>query len=378
MNLHLLIIEDNQAIIEEWKEKLEYYEAESNYIYNISPTYVEEIEQAKALLSNSSFDAAVIDIRLKSNDGNPNKDGNELFKLITDSSLTVSALYTGEPSIADLAGHDLAKVFQKGEGVVEEILQWLDEKSNMIASIQNLQSSINSEMAKVFSKSIWPRWNYWLNSDQDQDQDQDQAQAQAQDQDQDSNFSEGALIRHMATHLHASFLNEVSSLHPEEYYFIPPLQDRFDTGDIFFFNNFHYVLVTPRCDLARCHNPTFQLVKLSTIKEEWDELHILKTNGENRKIKERAPKEIRKLVNHGDRSPKLHFIPHIKLSNEDILGPFHAQFNDMLCLDANDENRLILKEGRLATLSNEFVPSLVERLGAYFSRIGTPDYSHPE
>lgn len=42
------------------------------------------------------------------------------------------------------------------------------------------------------------------------------------------------------------------------------------------------------------------------------------------------------------------------------------------------EARSDLSEFRVATLSNEFVPSLVERLGAYFSRIGTPDYSHPE
>lgn len=30
---------------------------------------------------------------------------------------------------------------------------------------------------------------------------------------------------------------------------------------------------------------------------------------------------------------------------------------------------------RFASLSPLFIPSLVERFGAYFSRIGTPDYS---
>ena len=50
----------------------------------------------------------------------------------------------------------------------------------------------------------------------------------------------------------------------------------------------------------------------------------------------------------------------------------------MKCMEATTENRAELSQRRVATLSNEFVPSLVERLGAYFSRIGTPDYSHPE
>lgn len=362
MNLHLLIIEDEQSIIDSWREKLDFYGVEEKPAYTILPTFVTNLSQAKLLLANSTFDASIIDIRLESDDGIPNKDGNELFNMMTSSSLTVSAVYTGEPEIVELADHqkEFAKVFAKGDGNIELILQWLDDKSSMISAIQNMQKAMKSEMAKVFSKSIWPRWNYWINSEQNQA------------------YTEVALTRHMATHLHASFLNEVTSVHPEEYYFIPPLQEQLDTGDIFLIGDYHYVLLTPRCDLARVQNPTFQLVKLNTIKEEWDELKLLAKNGENRKVRDKALKNINKLVSHGDRSPKLHFIPQIKMSNENILGPFHAEFNYMTCEVATEENRERLMRQRIATLSNEFVPSLVERLGSYFSRIGTPDYSHFE
>jgi hypothetical protein len=34
-----------------------------------------------------------------------------------------------------------------------------------------------------------------------------------------------------------------------------------------------------------------------------------------------------------------------------------------------------LTNKRIASLTPQFVPSLVERFGAYFSRIGTPDLS---
>jgi len=361
MNLHLLIIEDEQPIIDDWKEKLEFYEAEEEQVYTIIPTFVSELNGAKLLLENSDFDAAVIDIRLEKIAGGPqNSDGNELFNIITRSSLTVSAICTGETGVVDLDDQyqDSAKVFEKGEGVIEDVLKWFDAKYSMISAIKNMQTSISTEMARVFSKSIWPRWNYWLSADQE--------------------FSESALTRHMATHLHASFLNEVSSVHPEEYYFIPPLQEQLDTGDIFLIEDIPYILVTPRCDLARAKNPTFQLVRLHSIKPEWDDLHHAKDFGASRGIKDKATKDIRKLINHGDRSPKLHFIPQIKLSDDNILGPFHAQFNFMDCKEANAPARATLTEQRVATLSNEFVPSLVERLGAYFSRIGTPDYSHPE
>ena len=361
MNLHLLIIEDDPAIIADWNEKLEYYAVEDSPVYTIIPTFVSEINGAKILLENSDFDAAVIDIRLENTSGGPpNSDGNELFEIISRSSLTVSAICTGEPLAVNLdQQYDAsAKIFEKGDGIIEDVLQWFDDKQSMISAIKNMQKSISAEMARVFSKSIWPRWNYWLGTDPE--------------------LSELALTRHMASHLHASFLNEVSSVHPEEYYFIPPLRERLDTGDIFLIDGDLYILVTPRCDLAREQNPTFQLVRLHSIRPIWDELHHTKDNGENRAARDKAPKDIRKLINHGDRSPKLHFIPQIKLSDDNILGPFHAQFNFMNCNSADDSARITLTEQRIATLSNEFVPSLVERLGAYFSRIGTPDYSHPE
>jgi hypothetical protein len=44
----------------------------------------------------------------------------------------------------------------------------------------------------------------------------------------------------------------------------------------------------------------------------------------------------------------------------------------------SDESAKRLLTHRIATLSNKFVPSCLERLGAYFSRTGTPDYSHPD
>lgn len=364
MNLHLLIIEDDSEITKDWKEKLEFYEADENPVYTITSKFVSDLEDAKKLLSHSFFDAAVIDIRLASNDGIPNKHGNELLNIITKNSLAVSAIYTGETQIVALEKHqeDFIKVFEKGSGKIPEILQWFDQKFSMISAIQNMQNSLKTEMAKVFSKSIWPRWDYWLRND--------------------TNIAstESALRRHMATHLHASFLNEAEFAHPEEYYFIPPLHDKFNTGDIFKRDdNCYYILVTPRCDLARAKIATFQLVKLESIKDEWDtQIAISQNPNESNKRQEAAKKAIGYLVNHGNRSPKSHFVPQIKIDQSETLGPFHAQFNFMTCEAAIEETEIDLMKHRIATLSNEFVPSLVERLGAYFSRIGTPDYSHPD
>ena len=363
MKLNLLIVEDSAAVLAQWEEKLEFYSVEESSIYEIEHKIVTSLSEAKQLLDNTRFDAAVVDIRLDEN-GEQTDHGNEILRSLSENSLTVCAVYTGEPGTEIVKEHqkEFVQVFKKGDGDgIENVLSWLDEKLNMVSAIKSMQDSFSKSMAKAFTKSIWPRWSYWLGAGEDPE------------------LTKKALTRHMASHLHASFLNEVSSVHPEEHYFIPPLQDRLDTGDIFFIEGEHFILVTPRCDLAREKNPTFQLVNLKSVRDEWLELHEIKSNETaGKKAKENAEKSIRKLVNHGDRSPKLHFIPQIKLSSNKVLGPFHAQFNFMNCIEASVIARETLTDQRIATLSNEFVPSLVERLGAYFSRIGTPDYSHPE
>lgn len=363
MKLNLLIVEDSKAVLAQWEEKLQFYSVEESPKYEIEHKIVTSLSEAKQLLDNTRFDAAVVDIRLDEN-GKQTDHGNEILKSLSDNSLTVCAVYTGEPGTEIIKDHqkEFVKVFKKGDGDgIKNVLSWLDEKLNMVSAIKSMQDSFSKSMAQAFTKSIWPRWSHWLSAEEEPE------------------LTKKALTRHMASHLHASFLNEVSAVHPEEHYFIPPLRDKLDTGDIVNIEGEHFILVTPRCDLAREENPTFQLVKLKSVQEEWLELHKLKLNeNASRKNKDKVEKDIRKLVNHGDRSPKLHFIPQVKLSSNEVLGPFHAQFNFMNCIEASDKARETLTSQRIATLSNEFVPSLVERLGAYFSRIGTPDYSHPE
>ncbi|RDK82576.1 UNVERIFIED_ORG: hypothetical protein DFO82_2400 [Idiomarina abyssalis] len=371
MKLNLLIVEDEDVILSNWREKLEFYSAEDGPTYSINPVFVKDLVEAEAALALSSFDAAVIDIRLKTDDGqaNKNKDGNKIIETLTNYSLTVIAVYTGELGIVELedSQKDFVGRFEKGEGVIDEILTWLDDKSAMILAIQEMQLSMREAMAKAFSKSIWPRWNHWMNQD-------------------NQGKTHIALTRHMATHLHASFLNnEGLGSHPEEYFFIPPLQESLDTGDIIHHEGKLEIIVTPRCDMVRSKSerPTYQLVTLSDKAEKWDQL-VTKLDqqkqAQDRKKTEKAEKELIKFTNHNGETSS-HFIQRFRKDidgEERVFGPFYAQFNLLRSIDRTNENIEFLMKHRVASLSNEFVPSLVERLGAYFSRIGTPDYSHPD
>jgi hypothetical protein len=56
-------------------------------------------------------------------------------------------------------------------------------------------------------------------------------------------------------------------------------------------------------------------------------------------------------------------------------GPWFIRFDTIRSLKKTDELFVQLKQQRFASITSEFLPSLVERLGNFFSRIGSPDLS---
>ena len=96
MKLNLLIVEDSQPVLNQWDEKLQFYKVGDNPIYSIEHESVTNLSEAKRLLENTKFDAAVIDIRLDE-DGEQTAHGNDILKNLSENSLTVCAVYTGEP-----------------------------------------------------------------------------------------------------------------------------------------------------------------------------------------------------------------------------------------------------------------------------------------
>ncbi|EGQ8495630.1 hypothetical protein GRS44_05245 [Vibrio alginolyticus] len=372
MKINLLIVEDDTPIITSWKQNIALYNVEADSTYDISAEYIDNLHDASNLISEKRFDVIVIDIRLKNNESQANKDGNLVIADAISRTTSLIAVCTAEPSTVELPTEqsDLIDVFQKGvagTNVVEQCLEWLDSKKNLLATVQQMRANFDKEMAKLFSRSVWPRWSYWFESGA-------------------PSVTEKALTRHMATHLHASFLaDDELGAHPEEYFFIPPLQENLDTGDIIYQDGKLEIIVTPRCDMLRSKSETatYQLVTLLDKSETWadlkDKLAQKKETGTEKQISS-ALSAIKKFTNHNGETGG-HFIQEFRVKidgKEETFGPFYAQFHQLRSIERTEENKSNLLETRIASLSNEFVPSLVERLGAYFSRIGTPDYSHPE
>ncbi|MFP3849842.1 histidine kinase [Pseudomonas sp. W5-01] len=349
--LKVLIVEDEDSKICEWVDAIKYHNVDSvRHGYVLEYEFAKTVDVAIQLLTTHRFDAAVVDLRLQSEPGSAinNSDGNSVVHHLISVQPMGVAVYTGQSVDADVSGYESTqvKIMDKGDGL-EQIFDWLKSNLEVFIRLRAVKATYNRESAKIFYKSIWPRWQNWTASTS-------------------ADLTE-VVARHMIAHVHDALLAAGGDItHPEETYFIPPMKPRLDTGDLVVYEDREWIVVSPRCDLANQGKvKTILIAACEEISSKWDELHSSGSNGAKDKIK--------KLVQH-DGSLKQHFLLPMRDLESKKKGPWLVQFDDIVALKA-DVALEILLPNRFASLTPMFVPSLVERFGGYFSRIGTPGFS---
>lgn len=385
-SVRLLIVEDNSAERETWKHVIEIHNSQTDdFGFDIKESYAVSLPEALDLLSKGEYDAAVVDIRLEQSGANgPNADGNAVVEKMLDSELAVIAVFTGETDQVNTPkwAQQLVKNFRKGGDEGEgtpAVMKWLVEQAPMVQQIQKATLAIKKEMVQLFTRSIWPRWSNWTATKDGMNDD----------------TLDVALSRHLVSHVHAVLLEDSKQrVHPEEWYFIPPIRSGLRTGDLIKNANGNYeIVITPRCDLALDKNETLQLAECKIVLEEWtkrcDKVRKCKEQFEAEQDNKKkdglrndlsnAEESLRKYTQHANNKASCHFLPQMKLADGTSLGPFMIQFDKVRSVESSKKEEIpILLENRVASVTPEFLPSIVERLGGFFSRIGTPDYSHFE
>ena len=351
--LKILIVEDDETMLASWEDAVLSHNADAeNKGFRVEYASAQSVPQAQNLLELNNFDAAIIDLRLKLEDGaaENNAHGNNLVSYILENHPLGIIIHTGQSADADVPAYAMPQVsvLDKGDGL-DPIFAWLEKNKDVFLKLRGAKAIFNRETARMFFKSIWPRWKNWA---------------------AESNHDKltGVVARHVVAHVHDSLLAAGNdATHSEEAYFVPPLKERLDTGDLIRIQDRVWIVVTPRCDLATPGKvKTIVLAACEDISAEWNTLNISP-------ISKSSEDKIKKIIQHKG-SLKQHFLfPLVDLS-EAKNGPWMVNFDEIMSIPAADAKER-LDGGRFASLSPLFVPSLVERFGAYFSRIGTPGYS---
>ncbi|MFQ6332216.1 hypothetical protein [Methylophilus sp. 3sh_L] len=363
-SIRLLIVEDDAAAINEWGKHFERHNAEDDKSFEIIPTFAESFELAKEAIVATNFDAAIVDLRLKvpGGGGHHNADGNEVVKLLANAEMAAVAIYTGQPEEAQLPnGTSKIEVIPKDDGL-ETPMQWLKGQGEMLFHIQKVGEIIRSKIALTFHGSIWPRWKNWS--------------THSRFSGANSDLLISALTRHFVSHLHADLLESTNEVaHSEEWYFVPAISSSvISTGDMIRNESGAIeIVVTPRCDIAHSDKSiTLQLAQCEDISVEWNEAHANLTV-EDKKTVEKAKNKISSFIKHRSKNV-IHFLPPMFNKDGNIEGPWFVRFDCIRSEKKSEELLASLNSQRFATLAPEFLPALVERLGGFFSRIGSPDY----
>lgn len=348
---NLLVVEDDANDRDEWIRQIERHNGavEDTGGPMISLTTASSEAEAYEKISERRFDAAVIDLKLDGNGENPQDDGgNKVLAKILESEIAIAAIFTGQPQdaiVPDYATRQV-RVITKGGGDGEGHLgaiRWLLENQSLVTCIRQVGMRFQASLASTFHQSVWPRWSLWMDG-QDPN---------------DTQFLLTAVARHLASHLHDQFLLDGNDdAHPEEWFWVPPRREQLGTGDMIRKGETIEILVTPRCDLATGKATNVQLVACDDLSQVWDGFGVGKKKDY---IKNSRNNE--------------HFIPKFSLSRTESIGPLIVRFDRVRSVELKAEDKLLTDVGeRFAAIASPFLPSLVERLGNYYSRIGSPNY----
>jgi hypothetical protein len=347
--VNLLVVEDSEPEVNEWKKGIERHNVAEDRPFDIEVSFASSKLEAEREIRIHRFDAAVVDLRLKVEGigQGQNDDGNAVVKALAAGEMAAVAVYTGQRAEAAKYDSPNIVVLDKGAGL-EVAFNWLKAQGEIIRAVRNANTIIGHDMARTFHRSIWPRWQQWR-------QGEDVALK-----------VELPLARHLVSHVYSQLLQQ-GKIHPEEHYYVPPIpESELSTGDLIRRSSGEIeVIVTPRCDLAHSgKTETVQLATCQDISTKWEEL-IKADSGTSRdkldKIKQHERKEVQ------------HFIPAMTNESGKLLGPWLVRFDRVRSVDKQSQEFKDLNNLRFASISTDFLPALAQRLGAFFSRFGAPD-----
>lgn len=349
----ILIAEDDEEAIGSWNRDIREFNRDVNRSINYHPVFAKSKRAAINELNRTRINCAVVDLRLPEADGNPDGHntepiGNEVLERLLLEVGIPAVVYSGYTQEAsELVQHSRVQIINKKGGGAMEALRWLAGHESLMSAMEVTRKRIAHECARLFNQAIWPRWEQTWNLMQDHD------------------ALAGMITRQIVSHVAEQLSMPSNFHHPEEFYLVPPLNDRLSTGDLVKVDGNVYIIVTPRCNIARDTYPNhLMLAFCKSMEDVWGSMRD-RFNSGNEKKKASAAKDLHTYASQGH-STSTHFLPPCGEN-----GPWLVDFREIMTVPSSRAATLL--DTRFASVAVQFVPNLVQRYAAYLGRIGQPD-----
>jgi CheY-like chemotaxis protein len=347
----VLIADDDSFTRELWDRDIAEFNADTSAPSAFVAVFAKNREEAVGILERTRINCAAVDLRMPVGTGKPAAAqttaaaGNDILERLLVEVGVPTVVYSGYPQEAsERVKQSPIKVMLKTGGGAMEALRWLANHEPLMSAMEASARKISSESARLFNKSIWPRWaTTWRPDDR---------------------HLTNVITRQIAAHLAETLGVPETDFHPEEFYHIPSLNERLDTGDLVDYQDQTLVVVTPRCNLARSYPTNIMLAPCRAVGEDWTNIIAKLKSGDHKKIGS-AERKLRDFATQGH-ATSTHFLPICGAR-----GPWLVDFKEAMSVISTEVPELL--RSRFASISPSFVPNLVQRYAAYLGRIGQPD-----
>ncbi len=346
MEIKLLLVEDDPSDRQGFEQSVTRFNHENGANFTVVAF---DTLQATLDKLDSSFDCAVIDMKL----GDQGGEGNKILEVLDKANFRMPVVVlTGTPDEADSEFVHI-DVKKKGDAEHSEILKDFHQvHSSGLTKVMGGRGIIEKSLSKVFRHNLLSQKNAW------------KAYGQL-----DSERSERALMRHVMNHLISMVDMEEENCFPEEFYIHPPVDEGLRTGSVVRAKDRSefFVVLTPLCDLTKRHDGEFNarkvmLCRISALEECYEELPESKNNSKGRAA-------LRKnLLSNAKGS--YHFLP-----NTDFFDGGYLDFENLTSIPKSQFNDHFSAPS--LQISPAFIKDIVARFSAYFGRQGQPVLTQP-
>jgi len=350
--IKLLVVEDDDAQFKLYKDAIDDFNS-TNETHSFNSNRCTSVEKSIKLLQDSSFDAAIIDLKLSNTD--LEGQGNIIIKEIRKFHRIPVFVMSAIPQILnpdfESEKSPLFKVYNRTDKKNEDLLKEILSIYNMgITNILGKRGILEKKFDEIFWKHISYVIDEWPIIE--------------------PKISEKKLLRYISSYL-LDYLQiddegNFDSFLPQEVYLIPSPSTRCHTGDILLKDEEYYIILSPACDMVtgKAKNILISKIELFDGMEYYKEqLRHLKGTDDNKK--EKAEKIFEGLLtNHN--SLKYHFLPKTKQ-----FGGGFINFQKLKTFKKSD----IDNYERFGKISDFFLKDIISRFSNYYSRQGQPNFN---
>lgn len=369
--MKILIIDDDEAVLNQFKDAIELWNGKSPTAVFDAPDFVQDLAGARNKIESSAlfqYDGVVIDLRFKDT-----VEGDKLLELINQRSLRVPVVvYTGTP---DSVKGFCFKVFTKGEVNADGILTWFfDVKISGLMAVMGMQGVIEQKLKVIFDSFQEYGLKKWAKLGKSKGM----------------LAAERSASRYVLMNLLDALEYDDDKVFPYEMYLQVDKECPLKTGDIVRKTgtdmNGYYMVMSPACDLVvrdcgLSNSGSVMLVKLATIAESAQDKINQKIAEKKKKSTgvELTEEQIREIIDGtvsdfnfgcGTKEPKkceyLHPMPPV-----DERECRYVSFRDVLTIPYAEMTSAYEKTGM--RVSPPFLKNIQARFASYYGRQGQPD-----